>query len=177
MHSQWTKYNPAKADGFPSQVKPSARAAKAFSAGAMHLRPPRAAGLLQSKLCPTLSSVPDQPRPGMTLTEIEQLQRRRENVNVGGFRCLSLLRPLARLKIAEPGSPFSGTGESFKFATSPSQGGWLAIHQDRAELEATRAVEDERISLQALIDVVPDYLWVKDLESRFVVVNRALATD
>ncbi|MFK0693215.1 EAL domain-containing protein [Mesorhizobium sp. IMUNJ 23033] len=33
------------------------------------------------------------------------------------------------------------------------------------------------MSLQALIDWVPDYLWVKDTESRFVVVNRALAAD
>ena len=42
---------------------------------------------------------------------------------------------------------------------------------------ATRQIVDERISLQALIDWVPDYLWVKDTESRFVVVNRALAAD
>ena len=33
------------------------------------------------------------------------------------------------------------------------------------------------LSFQALIDQVPDYLWVKDTSSRFVVVNRALATD
>ena len=38
-------------------------------------------------------------------------------------------------------------------------------------------VANERHSLQALIDCVPDYLWVKDTESRFVVVNKALATD
>ena len=35
----------------------------------------------------------------------------------------------------------------------------------------------ERISLQTLIDQVPDYLWVKDVESRFVVANRAIAAD
>ena len=36
---------------------------------------------------------------------------------------------------------------------------------------------DERISLQVLIDQVPDYLWVKDLNHRFVVANKALAAD
>jgi diguanylate cyclase (GGDEF)-like protein/PAS domain S-box-containing protein len=49
------------------------------------------------------------------------------------------------------------------------------------ELERLRRLADdhseERISLQALIDQVPDYLWVKDVESRFVVVNKALARD
>jgi PAS domain-containing protein len=34
---------------------------------------------------------------------------------------------------------------------------------------------DERISLQALIDRVPDYLFVKDADSRFIIANRAIA--
>jgi diguanylate cyclase (GGDEF)-like protein/PAS domain S-box-containing protein len=34
---------------------------------------------------------------------------------------------------------------------------------------------DERISLQTLIDWVPDNLWVKDAESRFVMANKATA--
>jgi len=56
-------------------------------------------------------------------------------------------------------------------------GGWVATHEDITELKANRSVANERISLQALIDWVPDYLWVKDKESRFVVVNKALAAD
>src|ERR1700683_1534866 len=36
---------------------------------------------------------------------------------------------------------------------------------------------DERLSLQALIDRVPDKLWVKDAESRFVIVNKATASE
>jgi diguanylate cyclase (GGDEF)-like protein/PAS domain S-box-containing protein len=56
-------------------------------------------------------------------------------------------------------------------------GGWVATHDDVTELKATRSVEKERISLQTLIDWVPDYLWVKDAESRFVVANKALASD
>ena len=56
-------------------------------------------------------------------------------------------------------------------------GGWVATHEDITELKATRSVANERISLQALIDWVPDYLWVKDAESRFVVANKAPASD
>ncbi|MEI9402593.1 EAL domain-containing protein [Mesorhizobium argentiipisi] len=56
-------------------------------------------------------------------------------------------------------------------------GGWIATHEDITELAASRVMVSERVSLQALIDWVPDYLWVKDTESRFVVVNKALATD
>ncbi|WP_245279182.1 EAL domain-containing protein [Mesorhizobium loti] len=56
-------------------------------------------------------------------------------------------------------------------------GGWVSTHEDITELAATRQIVDERISLQTLIDWVPDYLWVKDAESRFIVANQALATD
>jgi diguanylate cyclase (GGDEF)-like protein/PAS domain S-box-containing protein len=56
-------------------------------------------------------------------------------------------------------------------------GGWVATHEDFTELKAKRTLADERISLQTLIDWVPDYLWVKDTESRLIVVNKALASD
>ncbi|MDX8525933.1 PAS-domain containing protein [Mesorhizobium sp. MSK_1335] len=56
-------------------------------------------------------------------------------------------------------------------------GGWVSTHEDVTELAASRVMVSERVSLQALIDWVPDYLWVKDTESRFVVVNKALAAD
>jgi diguanylate cyclase (GGDEF)-like protein/PAS domain S-box-containing protein len=49
------------------------------------------------------------------------------------------------------------------------------------ELERLQRLADDhsevRISLQALIDQVPDYLYVKDRESRFVVANKAIAAD
>lgn len=56
-------------------------------------------------------------------------------------------------------------------------GGWVSTHEDITEQKASRTVSTELISLQALIDWVPDYLWVKDTASRFVVVNKALAHD
>ncbi len=56
-------------------------------------------------------------------------------------------------------------------------GGFVATHQDITELVESRVIAHERVSLQALIDAVPDYLWVKDLDSRFVIVNDAVARD
>jgi PAS domain S-box-containing protein len=55
-------------------------------------------------------------------------------------------------------------------------GGWVATHEDITELKATHAVANERVSLQALIDCLPDNLWVKDVKSRFVICNQATAT-
>ena len=60
---------------------------------------------------------------------------------------------------------------------SMPDGSWVATHEDITDLSANRQIVDERISLQALIDWVPNYLWVKDTQSRFIVVNSALATD
>ncbi len=56
-------------------------------------------------------------------------------------------------------------------------GGWVATHEDITELKTKRAAANELLSLQALIDCVPDYLWVKDTESRFLVVNKAIMSD
>jgi diguanylate cyclase (GGDEF)-like protein/PAS domain S-box-containing protein len=55
-------------------------------------------------------------------------------------------------------------------------GGWVSLHEDITESKDQRAVAAERISLQTLIDWVPDNLWVKDAESRFVIANIATAT-
>ena len=56
-------------------------------------------------------------------------------------------------------------------------GGWVATHEDITELKANRAAASERVSLQTLVDLVPDYLWVKDRDSKFLVANKALAAD
>jgi len=47
--------------------------------------------------------------------------------------------------------------------------------EDVTDRNRTRAFANARMTLQLLIDQVPDYLWIKDPESRFVVVNKALA--
>ena len=55
-------------------------------------------------------------------------------------------------------------------------GGWISTHEDVTELHNQRAGFDERVSLQTLIDCLHDNLWVKDVESRFVICNKVTAT-
>ena len=55
------------------------------------------------------------------------------------------------------------------------EGGWLGVHEDVSSQNERRLLIEERVSLQSLIDMVPDNLWVKDLDSRFVIANRATA--
>ena len=50
-------------------------------------------------------------------------------------------------------------------------GGWVATHDDVTQSR------NESVSIKTLIDTVPDYLWIKDRASRFVVANLALARD
>lgn len=50
-------------------------------------------------------------------------------------------------------------------------GGWVSTHEDVTE------GKNRNTSLQTLIDWVPDLLFVKDLDSRFLVANEATATD
>ena len=54
-------------------------------------------------------------------------------------------------------------------------GGWLSVHEDVTETPERRLPIAEGGSLQSLIDAVPDNLWVKDLQSRFVIANAATA--
>ncbi len=54
--------------------------------------------------------------------------------------------------------------------------GLVGISRDITELKATRSVANERDSLQALIDYLPDNLWIKDVKSRFVICNKVTAS-
>ena len=54
--------------------------------------------------------------------------------------------------------------------------GLVGLSRDITELKATRAVANERVSLQALIDFLPDNLWIKDVNSRFVIANKVTAS-
>ena len=56
-------------------------------------------------------------------------------------------------------------------------GGWVATHEDITEFKSERNSAHERISLQALIDWMPDSLWVKDAKSRFIIVNKITAAE
>lgn len=69
-------------------------------------------------------------------------------------------------------------GRSIRICHQPmSDGGWVSTHEDVSTEIANATLTNERLSLQILIDTVPDYLWVKDRESRFIVANKALAAD
>jgi PAS domain S-box-containing protein len=69
-------------------------------------------------------------------------------------------------------------GRTVKICHHPrGQGGWITRHVLEDDFSSGPGVAAERISLQALIDRIPDYLWIKDASSRFVIANLALATD
>jgi PAS domain S-box-containing protein len=51
----------------------------------------------------------------------------------------------------------------------------LQMQEDDLLHNANRAHENERIMLRSLIDNMPDFIYVKDVDSRFVLVNAALA--
>ena len=122
---------------------------------------------------------PEQIRPGATLREIVELR-------VAAGTCAAATADAYFLSYASNNAAKAGMfwnaelpdGRTVQIRGQPLPGGeWVSTHEDIAELSTACASANQRLSLQALIDWVPDYLWVKDTESRFVVVNEALATD
>jgi diguanylate cyclase (GGDEF)-like protein/PAS domain S-box-containing protein len=51
----------------------------------------------------------------------------------------------------------------------------VGVGRDVTELKAARGAASERQSVQALIDQLPDNLWIKDVKSRFIIANQATA--
>jgi diguanylate cyclase (GGDEF)-like protein/PAS domain S-box-containing protein len=122
---------------------------------------------------------PEDVRPGTTLREIAE---RRFALGT----CLmsivdDYLRWCAEINSGKEAKTWTAElkdGRTIRVCHQPMpDGGWVATHEDITELKVKRAMAKERISLQALIDFVPDYLYVKDIESRFVVINKALTLD
>ena len=54
-------------------------------------------------------------------------------------------------------------------------GGWATTHRDVTAVHERGALAAERLSLKRLIDLVPDTLWLKDADSRFLIANDATA--
>ena len=50
-------------------------------------------------------------------------------------------------------------------------GGYVATHEDITDRK------NEHLSIQSLIDWIPDFLWIKDQKGRFIIANQALAWD
>ena len=51
-----------------------------------------------------------------------------------------------------------------------------AMARELSESELRAALQVQAWPYQAAVDRVPDHLWVKDVEGRYVVVNKALAS-
>ncbi len=97
---------------------------------------------------------------GTSPTDVDHYLARHEAINAGKApqRWTSVLADGRRIEIRHHALP---------------GGGWISTHEDITE--ASRTVANERITLQTLVDRVPDNLWVKDAESRFVIANQATA--
>ena len=120
----------------------------------------------------------DQVRAGTSLREIADHRVTAGSSVMDGEAYVALSRT-----INSGGAPRTWTAELadgrsiFICHHAMPDGSWVATHEDITELKTTRAVVEERISLQALIDWMPEYLWIKDTTGRFVIANKAIAND
>ncbi|RWF85581.1 MAG: EAL domain-containing protein [Mesorhizobium sp.] len=121
---------------------------------------------------------PEQLQPGVTLGEIVERRVAAGTSAMATDAYLAMARAVNSGTASRNWAAELADGRTIQIRHQPMpDGGWVATHDDVTELTANRLIVDERISLQTLIDWVPDYMWVKDTESRFVVVNRAIASD
>ena len=116
----------------------------------------------------------DQVAPGATLREIAERRAAAGTGSKGSDDYLSLCESKNSREQARSLTTALEDGRTIRIAHRPTpDGGWVSTHEDITELHDQRAKSNERISVQALIDRVPDNLWFKDVESRFVLVNQA----
>jgi diguanylate cyclase (GGDEF)-like protein/PAS domain S-box-containing protein len=122
-------------------------------------------------------------KPGCTLRRL--IEHRRD---VGFFKAdidqyvASILATVAKGKTASQ-IGVTADGRTINVTNHPmGDGGWVVTHEDiserlRADEEerAKRKAVNEVVSLQTLIDWLPDNVWVKDAASRFVISNNATA--
>ncbi|MGO8800618.1 MAG: PAS-domain containing protein, partial [Roseiarcus sp.] len=120
---------------------------------------------------------PDQIRPGATLRQITESRSVAGTSSMSVDDYLSWCASVISHRESRTWTAELKDGRTIHVCHQPMpDGGWVATHEDITELKAMRTVADERISLQALIDWLPDNLWVKDVESRFVISNKVTAT-
>ncbi len=119
---------------------------------------------------------PDQTAPGATLRSIVE---RRSDAGTCSGGIEDYLAKCEAFKVGrEPRNWLStlADGRTIRVVHRPMvDGGWISIHEDVTNAPKGRLPIEERASLQSLIDAVPDNLWVKDPQSRFVVANTATA--
>ena len=113
---------------------------------------------------------------GMTLREVIELRVAAGTCPLSVDDYLSFTRSITSKKAARAWSITLGDGRSIAIRHQPSpDGGWVSTHEDVTNLQERRLLIEERLSVQRLIDLVPDNLWIKDANRCFVVANLATA--
>ncbi len=121
---------------------------------------------------------PDQARPGATLQEILQYCSAAGTSEATETDHLAAVRSVISNATPKTWTVGLEDGRTIQVRHRPTpDGGWVEMHEDVTVVRSTRDAVKEHMSLQALIDWVPDYLWVKDVEGRFIIVNKAVASD
>ena len=119
---------------------------------------------------------PEQIRPGVTLREIVELRIAAGTWATAADDYLAFCVSNHFDKEAIVWMTELPDGRLIQMRRQPMPGGGCVVtHEDISELKAARAAANERLSLQALIDRLPDNLWVKDVNSRFVIANQVTA--
>ncbi len=120
---------------------------------------------------------PEKIRTGATLTEIIQLRIAAGTWTAAPDEYLSFCASSHSSSEAIVWTTELRDGRIIQMRRQPMPGNACVVtHEDVTELKAARAAANERLSLQVLIDWLPDNLWVKDVNSRFVISNRITAT-
>jgi diguanylate cyclase (GGDEF)-like protein/PAS domain S-box-containing protein len=120
----------------------------------------------------------EQVRPGTTLREITESRFAAGTCPMSTAEYLSWCNSVISGAQPRTWTAELEDGRTIHVCHQPmDDGGWVATHEDITEIKAGRSVAKERVSLQALIDKVPDKLWVKDAESRFIIANKATASE
>jgi diguanylate cyclase (GGDEF)-like protein/PAS domain S-box-containing protein len=120
---------------------------------------------------------PEQVRAGATLRQIAESRSAAGTSSMAADDYLSWCASIISSRDSRTWTTELKDGRTIHVCHQPMpDGGWVATHEDITELKAMRTVANERLSLQALIDRLPDNLWVKDVNSRFVISNKVTAT-
>jgi diguanylate cyclase (GGDEF)-like protein/PAS domain S-box-containing protein len=120
---------------------------------------------------------PEQVRPGATLREIVELRVAAGTCATSVDDYLAFCASYNTRKEPTTWTAELGDGRTISVHHRPmAGGGWISSHEDVTDRKASRAAAKELQSLQALIDRLPDNLWVKDVNSRFVIANQVTAS-
>ena len=119
---------------------------------------------------------PDQIQPGVALSEIAELCVAAGTGAAAADDDLSFCVSKSSREEARTWTAVLKDGRTIQIRRHPMlDGSWVSTNEDITKLQVVRAAADERFSAQALIDRLPDNVWVKDVNSRFVIANHATA--